>query len=692
MLSKSIFKCIGALSLSALLSSPLLFGAGKETPTYQVSKGTVTVSPTTTSPAAINAVPHPISTNKPMRKYHKPPMVPPADKLALIVKEQYDPNNPRHVVDRATTADLKAIMSSEPCRSYVGINNTGWNPPDPHVAVGPNHLVAVVNSSIGIYDKNTGQQLLQSTGAYWFRNTVPAPAGGFIYDPKVVYDPNPGRFIMLYLCQDDISKAEYLVSVSETSDAMGNWYSYNFDATLNGAIPTDNWADYPGLGFDYNDAVYVTTNQWQFGGGYQYPKIRILPKSQLYYGEAVTFSDIWNIRYQDNSIAFTIKPATTYSNANGEFLVSNIWYGANYTTYWKINDPLGNDLGPILVRKPQVSLQSSYPATPPVLQQGGAAVGTLSAMTQDVTYRNGKVYTAFDQSFNWGSGEVAAVRILGIDTASSLAVIDKIFGADQKYYFFPGIYVDPANRIYVACNRSANNEYIGLYYVEDFMETPTSRVLKLGEGPHSGGDPVRWGDYAGITPDGVDQNKVWIFSEFSPSSQSSWKTWIGQVPSRIGKPLIAAPANGDLVTVPVQLTWDLSSPAASYRVQVADDSMFASTIVDTIISSNYFVAAGLPDRLTLYWRVQGMSGCEGNPWSDVRAFKTCNYVSGDADRNGFVNISDAIYLINYVFSGGPAPNPLASADANCDGLANISDAVYIVAFIFSGGPAPCNPC
>ena len=65
---------------------------------------------------------------------------------------------------------------------------------------------------------------------------------------------------------------------------------------------------------------------------------------------------------------------------------------------------------------------------------------------------------------------------------------------------------------------------------------------------------------------------------------------------------------------------------------------------------------------------------------------------GDADFNGIVTISDAVYLINYIFSSGPAPNPLLSGDADCNGIVTNSDPVYLINFIFSGGPAPCAAC
>ncbi len=65
---------------------------------------------------------------------------------------------------------------------------------------------------------------------------------------------------------------------------------------------------------------------------------------------------------------------------------------------------------------------------------------------------------------------------------------------------------------------------------------------------------------------------------------------------------------------------------------------------------------------------------------------------GDANGDGTVNISDAVSLIAYIFSGGPAPSPLLAGDANCDSAVNISDAVYLIAYIFVGGAAPCAGC
>ncbi|MFH2054389.1 MAG: dockerin type I domain-containing protein [bacterium] len=70
----------------------------------------------------------------------------------------------------------------------------------------------------------------------------------------------------------------------------------------------------------------------------------------------------------------------------------------------------------------------------------------------------------------------------------------------------------------------------------------------------------------------------------------------------------------------------------------------------------------------------------------------CDYVCGDADGNTVVNITDAVALIQYIFNGGPAPEPLLAGDANCDLATNITDAVYLINYIFNSGPVPCAAC
>ena len=69
---------------------------------------------------------------------------------------------------------------------------------------------------------------------------------------------------------------------------------------------------------------------------------------------------------------------------------------------------------------------------------------------------------------------------------------------------------------------------------------------------------------------------------------------------------------------------------------------------------------------------------------------------GDADGSGEIDIDDVVYLIAYIFSGGPPPTPhycVGNANGSVDGFpVDIDDVVYLISYIFTGGPAPATDC
>ena len=69
---------------------------------------------------------------------------------------------------------------------------------------------------------------------------------------------------------------------------------------------------------------------------------------------------------------------------------------------------------------------------------------------------------------------------------------------------------------------------------------------------------------------------------------------------------------------------------------------------------------------------------------------TPQYICGDANADGMVNVSDAVSIINFVFAGGAEPQPYESGDTNCDITVNVSDAVWIINFVFTSGNSPCD--
>ena len=67
------------------------------------------------------------------------------------------------------------------------------------------------------------------------------------------------------------------------------------------------------------------------------------------------------------------------------------------------------------------------------------------------------------------------------------------------------------------------------------------------------------------------------------------------------------------------------------------------------------------------------------------------FIRGDTNSDGSVNITDGIYVLNFLFLGGPSPTCLDAADTNNDSGVNITDGIYVLNFLFLGGPAPPAP-
>ena len=61
---------------------------------------------------------------------------------------------------------------------------------------------------------------------------------------------------------------------------------------------------------------------------------------------------------------------------------------------------------------------------------------------------------------------------------------------------------------------------------------------------------------------------------------------------------------------------------------------------------------------------------------------------GDVNGDLQVDVGDVIYLINYLYRGGPAPFPIEGGDYNGDGVVDVGDVVYLINYLFKGGPPP----
>lgn len=67
-----------------------------------------------------------------------------------------------------------------------------------------------------------------------------------------------------------------------------------------------------------------------------------------------------------------------------------------------------------------------------------------------------------------------------------------------------------------------------------------------------------------------------------------------------------------------------------------------------------------------------------------------DFIRGNANGAGGVDIADAIYALAHLFAMGPS-NCTDAIDSNDDGQANLADPIYSLAYQFGSGPPPAPP-
>lgn len=185
---------------------------------------------------------------------------------------------------------------------FAGIGFTGYVPPDCDLGVGPNHIVAVVNTSWAIYTK-TGTPLFEQTYDDFFSTQV---TGGILSDPKVFYDSISKRWFMTIINPDFTAlTSKQLIAVSDDSDPTGTWFKYVVNTKLT-ENSVSSWLDYPGFGFNKHSLV-VTGNMFGFTAGFQGSYLFTIQMAELLAGGTPKVSFF---RLPDIS---TVQTARTYT-------------------------------------------------------------------------------------------------------------------------------------------------------------------------------------------------------------------------------------------------------------------------------------------------------------------------------------------------------------------------------------------
>lgn len=162
--------------------------------------------------------------------------------------------------------------------------DSNFIPPDTMGAVGPRHIIEMINGNFQIFDKTTGASLdSRSLDGFWTTIAGRPIINDGRFDPRLLYDPLSQRWFAVSIDgvidadDDNVNEAanNVFVARSDTDDPTGDWDGVSFNADSVGVL---EFHDYPTLGLDA-EGLYICTQDFDGGGNescYSIPKVDLL--------------------------------------------------------------------------------------------------------------------------------------------------------------------------------------------------------------------------------------------------------------------------------------------------------------------------------------------------------------------------------------------------------------------------------
>ncbi|MCB9245863.1 MAG: T9SS type A sorting domain-containing protein [Flavobacteriales bacterium] len=234
----------------------------------------------------------------------QPFLAPEPGSSASGIKRQIDAGRQRRFT--AKTLD-KYIQTPENIRpvleaDYNGLPIGGAGiPNDNNMAISNDgFVVSVVNSIVTMFDKDGNHIGFKSLNAF-VKGALPNLDR--TYDPKVTYDPQANKFILVFLQGSLSADTRIIVGFSESSDPTQDW---NFYAINGNPFGGAYWSDYPIIGISESD-LFITVNILRDNGSWQDDFIQSLiwqvDKESGFSGSDTLYQNVFsNIKYNGKSI------------------------------------------------------------------------------------------------------------------------------------------------------------------------------------------------------------------------------------------------------------------------------------------------------------------------------------------------------------------------------------------------------
>lgn len=368
------------------------------------------------------------------------------------------------------------------------------SPPDLSFAISTSgNIVALNNDGIEYYT-SSGSYL---GGEYWSDFYSGSQITSKLYDPRIIFDSEHNRFVMVLLhgSKPDVSKILLAISYSDNPEKDG-WYYY----TLKGDQTGSNlWFDYPNIGMSTTD-IYITGNLYNSDGKFGKVQVMQIDKNSVYTKNTIQFFYFTNLSSEPFN-AFTLFPVSYGFKGNygpGMYMVSSKSGGSDKLRLWYIDKSYasGNpNLYSYTINVPEYSVggNAGQYGTSDLLDVGDCRV--LSGF-----YLNGTIHVVHLTNVGDGWSGIDYHRInVKTQTAQS-----SDFGLAGSYdYAYPavGSYAtkETDKSVIIAFLRSGDDIYpqCRVVHVDNNMDWSGSTLVKEGETYVDllTATTERWGDY-----------------------------------------------------------------------------------------------------------------------------------------------------------------------------------------------------
>jgi hypothetical protein len=420
-------------------------------------------------------------------------------------------------------------------------------PPDPQAAVGPNNIVAVSAAEIIVASKTDGTVSRRVALDTMWAGLMRTPTESLsTFNPRATYDALGGRFLLVAAANPRAANSAVLLAVSQTSNPLGVWNVYRYDAEGANVL----WADYPTLGFTKDwIAIQVNMSSIAFSNLIVRSEIYLVDKASAYAGSPGTgqMSVLGS-----TSIGATQMPALTYDATQATLWLAQTGpgnqAGVGSIQLFSVTGAVGQEVlstGPAFTTTATwFTNQLPYPDLAP--QMGSAQKLQINdTRMQAVVFRNGHIYCAHTILLPAVNPTHAAVQWWEVNPAGSGTLVQRgrvDSGTSTEMEAHPSLAVTASGAITVGYSRFSAATFASAAYryraVGDAAGTLRGEViLKAGLAPYYktlGGTENRWGDYSSVAVDPSDTGRVWVLNEYAEvprvgvsATTDQWGVWWG---------------------------------------------------------------------------------------------------------------------------------------------------------------------